>query len=32
MKRTVWASLVIAALVAAILPVIAAKVGEPAPA
>ena len=32
MKKTVWASVVIAALVAAALPIFAAKIGEPAPA
>ena len=32
MKKTVWTSFVIAALVAAALPIFAAKVGEPAPA
>ena len=32
MKKTVWASVVIAALVAGALPIFAAKIGEPAPA
>ena len=31
MKKTVWASLIIAAVVAAAIPIFAAKVGEPAP-